>query len=76
MPRLPNISKYCVFRRSAALALSAEYSIETPSMGRCLIPFTILGCGSFAASRAVGATSITWWNWLRISPLALMPLGQ
>ena len=24
----------------------------------------------------VGATSMTWWNWLRISPLALMPVGQ
>ncbi len=45
-------------------------------MGRCFTPFTILGCGSFAASSTVGATSTTWWNWLRISPLALMPLGQ
>jgi hypothetical protein len=24
----------------------------------------------------VGATSITWWNCERISPFALMPLGQ
>ena len=24
----------------------------------------------------VGATSMTWWNWWRTSPLALMPAGQ
>ena len=24
----------------------------------------------------VGATSMTWPNWVRISPLALMPFGQ
>ena len=29
-----------------------------------------------AASRTVGATSMTWANWLRISPRAAMPFGQ
>ena len=29
-----------------------------------------------AASSTVGATSMTWLNWLRISPLASMPFGQ
>ena len=24
----------------------------------------------------VGATSMTWWNWERISPLPLIPFGQ
>ena len=28
------------------------------------------------ARGAVGATSITWWNWLLISPCALMRSGQ
>ena len=45
-------------------------------MGRCSTPFTIVGSGSVAASSTVGATSITWENWLRISPLALIPFGQ
>ena len=76
MARLPNISKYCVVRRSAALASSNEYTIDTPSIGRCTVPFTDVGCGSSAASSAVGATSMTWWNCERISPLALMPVGQ
>ena len=48
----------------------------TPSMGFCGTPLTVLGCGSPAASSTVGATSITWWYWLRISPFALIPFGQ
>ena len=48
----------------------------TPSIGVCAVPFTIFGSGSVAASRMVGTTSITWWNWLRTSPRALMPFGQ
>ena len=38
------------------------------------MPFTVFGSGSPAASSTVGATSITWWNCERISPLALMPV--
>ncbi len=34
------------------------------------------GAASPAASSTVGATSITWWNCERTSPLALKPLGQ
>ena len=45
-------------------------------MGLCVTPLTETGSGNPAASRMVGATSITWWNCERISPLALMPLGQ
>ena len=48
----------------------------TPSIGTWGVPLTIFGSGSLAASRIVGATSITWWNWLRISFFALMPFGQ
>ena len=47
-----------------------------PSIGICGVPLTTLGSGSPAASSTVGATSITWLNWVRISFLALMPLGQ
>ena len=49
----------------------------TPSSGACAIPFTDVGAGSPAASRMVGATSITWWNWLRVFALVLSaPFGQ
>src|SRR4029453_1177104 len=48
----------------------------TPSIGVCTPPVTLLGSGIPAASSTVGATSTTWWNWLRISPFALTRLGQ
>ncbi len=48
----------------------------TPCSGICWTPWTNVGSGSPAASRTVGATSITWWNCVRISPLAVMPFGQ
>ena len=48
----------------------------TPSIGFCSTPCTVFGSGRPAASSTVGATSITWWNWLRTSPLASMPFGQ
>jgi hypothetical protein len=32
-------------------------------MGFCWTPLTLIGSGSPAASRIVGATSMTWWNW-------------
>ena len=50
--------------------------MDTPSIGCCWIPSTESGWGSPATSRMVGATSMTWWNWERYSPLALIPLGQ
>ena len=40
------------------------------------MPLTMTGSGRPAASSTVGATSITWWNWGRTSPLAWMPPGQ
>ena len=48
----------------------------TPSIGVCGMPLTDCGSGMPAASRIVGATSMTWENCERISPLALMPFGQ
>ena len=48
----------------------------TPSIGFCLMPSTFSGAGIPAASRIVGTTSITWWNWLRMPPLSLMRAGQ
>ena len=48
----------------------------TPSSGACWIPWTNDGCGRCAASSTVGATSMTWVNWVRISPFALIPDGQ
>lgn len=47
-----------------------------PSSGLCNTPLTITGWGSPATSKMVGATSITWQNCERISPFALIPLGQ
>ncbi len=48
----------------------------TPSNGACAMPLTISGAGRPATSRIVCATSTTWWNCERISPLASNPLGQ
>ena len=48
----------------------------TPSIGFCSTPWTVSGSGSPAASSTVGATSMTWWNWLRTSPLASDAVGQ
>ncbi len=48
----------------------------TPSIGFWTTPFTLRGSGSPAASRTVGATSMTWWNCERISPFARIRLGQ
>jgi hypothetical protein len=76
MPRLQNISKYCVVWRSAAPASSNEYAMLTPSSGFCWTPCTKVGSGRRAASRTVGATSITCANCERISPRARIPLGQ
>jgi hypothetical protein len=37
---------------------------------------TIAGWGRPATSSTVGAMSMTWWNWVRTSPLAWIPRGQ
>jgi hypothetical protein len=47
-----------------------------PSMGDCSTPFTIVGSGRPAASRMVGATSITCVNCERSPPWSSIPLGQ
>ena len=76
MPRLQNISKYCVSRRSGDAASSKEGAIETPCSGICWMPWTNVGSGSPAASRTVAATSMTWWNCVRTSPFDLIRSGQ
>jgi hypothetical protein len=76
MARLPNISKYCVVLRLLACASSKEYVMLTPSSGFCAMPLTTLGAETCAASKIVGTMSMTWWNWVRSSPFALIPLGQ
>jgi hypothetical protein len=40
------------------------------------VPLTTFGSGRPIACRMVGATSMTWPNWLRISFFALIPFGQ
>ena len=47
-----------------------------PSMGFCSTPLTWVGCSMPAASRIVGARSMTWWNWVRNSPRAAIPRGH
>ena len=47
-----------------------------PSIGACCTPLTKSGSGSPAASRMVGATSMTWQNWERMPPLLAIPAGQ
>ena len=48
----------------------------TPWIGICGVPFTTRGSGSPAASRIVGATSMTWCHCERISFFACKPFGQ
>ncbi len=48
----------------------------TPSIGFWAMPLTVLGAAMPVASRIVGTTSITWWNWWRMPPASLMRLGQ
>ena len=47
-----------------------------PSIGACCTPLTITGCGRPAASRMVGARSMTWVNCDRRPPFSVIPLGQ
>jgi hypothetical protein len=47
-----------------------------PSSGTGCTLLATVGAGMPAASSTVGATSMTWQNWLRISPLLLMPFGS
>ena len=75
MPRLQNISKYWVSRRSAAFASLNAYSMLAPSNGACCTLLTTVGCGSPAASRTVGAMSMTWQNWTRDLALPLDAVG-
>ena len=48
----------------------------TPSIGRCCTPLTETGWGNPAASRIVGATSMTWVNWERCPPRSVILDGQ
>ncbi len=48
----------------------------TPSIGFCGTPLMLVGAGTPAASRMVGAMSMTWWNWVRMPPLSLIRAGQ
>ena len=57
-------------------ASSNVYTMLTPSIGVCFTPFTVVGSGIPAASSTVGAMSVTCWNWVRVSPFALMRAGQ
>src|SRR5829696_297214 len=47
-----------------------------PWRGCCWTLLTMVGSGSPATSSTVGATSMTWWNWLRVSPLTWIFAGQ
>src|SRR5262245_30137779 len=78
MPRLPNISKYCVYRLllAVAFALSKVYARLTPSIGRWGTPSTLDGSAMPTTSRMVGTTSIAWWNWDRNPPLSVILFGQ
>ena len=47
-----------------------------PSIGDCCTPLTMVGSGNPAASRIVGAMSMTWANCDRTPPFSRMPVGQ
>lgn len=76
MPRLPNISKYWVVWRSSAPASSSVYRKLVPSIGSCSMPSTASGSGIPAASRIVGATSMTCVNCERVSVLGFIRAGH
>jgi hypothetical protein len=76
MPRLANISKYWRSCLSGASASANVYAMLVPSMGDWSTPLTIVGSGSPAASRIVGARSITWVNCERTPPFSSIPAGQ
>ena len=40
------------------------------------MPLTNVGCGQAGGLQDGRATSMTWWNWLRTSPLPAIPFGQ
>ncbi|MNV37196.1 hypothetical protein D3C71_1287070 [compost metagenome] len=70
IPRLQKISKYWLVRCSGAPASSSASRKLRPSIGVCAVPFTLRGSSIPAAARMVGATSITWVNWVRVWPPA------
>ena len=74
--RLPTVSKYCCVRCSGAARSESDATNELPCMGCCSIPSTVSGSGMPAASRIVGATSITWVNGVRRAPASLTWAGQ
>src|SRR5579871_1043806 len=76
MARLLMISKYCRSRIGFALASVKVDRNETPSIGFCVTPSTILGVGNWAAASIVGRTSIKWANWVRVPPVSLIFAGQ
>ena len=76
IPRLPMVSKYCCVRYSGVLGSMSAALKSTPCIGSCSMPSTVLGSGIPAAVRIVGATSITWVNWVRISSTRSMCPGQ
>src|SRR3990172_12630176 len=76
MPRLPINSKYCDLWRVGAFASSKLYTRLKPSIGVCFTPLIIVGSLTPAASRIVGAMSMTEQNCERTSPVFLMRLGQ
>ena len=76
MPRLHATSKYWVSRRSGAVGV-VEGIGHRHAVQRHLLDAIDEGrLGMPGHVEDGGPTSITWWNWLRTSPLALNPLGQ
>jgi hypothetical protein len=73
---LPIISKYWTSWISGAFASVKVGTMLSPSNGACADAVDDGRLRQPATSSTVLATSITWWNWSRISPLALIPLGQ
>src|SRR5262249_58305471 len=76
MARELSISKYWASRGKGALGSSKVLAKLTPSMGAWATPLMDVGILSFSTSSTVGTRSMAWMNWWRMSPRALMPLGQ
>ena len=73
MPRWPSISKYCGPRASWRAGSAKAGARLTPCTGICGTPATTSGGAMPSASRMVGAMSMAWQNWSRVSPAAFSP---
>ena len=76
-PSLENAAETVMWITEKGGCSAVYHAIDEADVERIMrYPFTMVGSGSPAASRMVGAMSITWVNWERRPPASSMPFGQ